>query len=242
MDNLIKLLSQVPDKTRGLEALYVNPFLLDALFNDLFGGVAKILQLVEDMPEHKQIMENSGGIENSIVSWFAKLKTDLSAESQDEADASSIVESKLTLTRKMKICEAALEDADLIVDNPSSQPDTYDKYLRFKDTLPTFTMLEEAKLTQTLGAESTKLVIKKWQRIQSLTPGHTQVALTSNTPFPMTGIIETQDGLNGSIYISSPPEAGSSRSVLAKILYKEKGISFLNIYWVADKTPLPSSQ
>jgi len=240
MENIIKLLSHVPDKTTGLEALYVNPLLLDAIFNEQFGGVAKILQLIENLPEHEQIMKNDGGIENSIVSWFVQLKADLSAENPTKTDAASLVESELTLTRKMKICEAALEDANVIIDNPSSQPDIDDMYFRFKDTLSTFTMLEESRLTQTLGEDLTKLVINKWKKIQSLTPKHIQVALTSNTPFPMTGIIETQDGLNGSIYISAPPEAGSSRSVVAKILYNEKGINFLKIYWVADKTPLPS--
>ncbi|MFV2056216.1 MAG: hypothetical protein ACC707_07090 [Thiohalomonadales bacterium] len=237
MDNLIRLLSKVPDRTKGLEALYVDPLLIDAIFNDLFGGTSKILQLIEDCSEEELKDAEDAGIKNSMVSWLIALKTDLSTQNKDTEAAKLFIENDLALSRKIKICEAALEDNKLILDDPSPQKDLTNAYLRFKNTLSTFTILEEARLTQALGAEATKLVLQKWQRVQSLTPNHAQLALASGTPFLMTAIIEIQDGLNGSIYISSPPEDGSSRSVLAKIAYQENGIYFLKIYWVLDKTP-----
>ncbi len=238
MDKLIKVLNKVSDNTESIETLYVNSLLLDTLFNDLFGGATRILQSIEKTSDKELTIAGEAGLENSILSLFIKLKACLSAEVKEGVHAKSLIESELTINKKIKLCEAALEDAELILDDPSLESIVHRKYLRFKDRLSMFTITEEVAIKEMLGEKAAETVIYRWKRDQSLTPNQVQVALSSNTPFLMTGIIQIQDGLNGSTYIGGPPSMGSSRSVLAQVIHEEDKVNFLKIYWVVDKTPI----
>lgn len=238
MEKIIRALKKVSANTESVEALYVNPLLLDTLFSDLFGGITTVLQSIEKTSDKELKASGEAGIENSILSLFINLKACLSAEAKTGEHARSLFESELTINKKIKLCEAALEDADRILDDPPLDAVVHGKYLRFRDKLSMFTITEKEKIKETLGEKAAEVVISRWERDQSLTPSQVQVTLSSNKPFLMSGIIQIQDGLNGSTYISYPPSTGSSRSVLAQIMYEENGNNFLKIYWVVDKTQI----
>ena len=238
MNDLVEISKSISGSKQNLETLYVNPLLLDTLFNNLFGGVTRFLETIQNTSDKELKSAAELGIENSLLSLFIKLKASVSAQAKEGVHTKSLIETELTINRKIKLCEAALENADLILDDPSFESIDHKKFLRFKDSLSMFTIMEEAELREILGKQATETVINKWKRDQSLTPNQVQVAFSSNTPFLMTGIIQIQDGLNGSTYIGMPPAKGTSRSVLAQVIYEEDKVSFLKIYWVVDKTTL----
>ena len=239
MANIIKVLNKVSNSTERIEALYVNPLLLDTLFGDLFGGVTRILQSIEKSSDKELKIEGTAGIKNSILSLFLELKAYMLAKGKIGEHARSLIEKELTVNKKIKLCETALLDSDLIIDNPSLQSVDHSKFTRFNDKFSMFVKTDEPKIKDLFNEneKAAEAVIRKWKRDQSLTPHLVQVALASNNPFPMYGIIQIQSGLNGSTYIGSPPFPRTSRSVLAQVGFEEDGIYFLKIYWVVDKQP-----
>ena len=234
--NIIKMLNKVSNSTERLEALYVNPLLLDTLFGDLFGGATRILQSIEKSSDKDLKIEGTAGIKNSIISLFLEIKAGISAQGKIGEHEKSLIEKGLTINKKIELCETALLDADQILDEPSLQSLDHSKLIRITDKFTLFTESEESKVKEMFDEKAAEAVIRKWRRDKSLTPNQVQVALATNNPFPMYGIILVQSGLNGSTYIGYPPFPGASRSVLAQIGYEEDGIRFLKIYWVVDKT------
>ena len=236
MANIIQVLNKVSNNKESVEALYVNPLLLDNLFGDLFGGVTRILQSIEKSSDKELKIEGTAGIKNSIISLFLDIKASISAEGKIGEHEKSLIGKELTINKRIKLCETALLDDDLIEDDPSLHAIDHKKLIRIMDKFSLLAQSEDPKLREMFDEKACEAVIRKWGYDKSLTPNQVQVALVTNDPFPMYGIIQVQGGLNGSTYIGSLPFPGAHRYVLAQIGYEEDGIRFLKIYWVIDKT------
>jgi hypothetical protein len=146
-----------------------------------------------------------------------------------------IVERELTLQKKVRLCEASLEDSGLIIDNPPSSSITPGKFLRLVDSLSTFSLDDKERLERELGGDVAKIVLSHWESDQRLTPNSPQVALATRQPFPMVAIVMVQSGFEGSTYITHPPPPPAHRFVLAEPFFKDEGVTFLKTYWVINK-------
>jgi hypothetical protein len=140
-------------------------------------------------------------------------------------------------TLKVRLCEASVEEAGLIRDDPPSFTVARGRLLRLVDRLSTFTRGDEGKLREELREDASRGVLAHWERDQQLTPSSPQVVLATREPFPMVAIVMVQSGLQGNTYIASPPPSPAHRSVLAEPLFEAEGVTFLKTYWVIDKYP-----
>jgi len=235
VEDLIRVLKKVADDSGRVEVIYVNNLLLDTIFNHQFGGVTRLLQSVEKTSDKPLKIEAGAGLGGSLVNLFLDSKASISAENKIGEKTKSIIESELTINKKIRLCETSLQNSGLIMENPALSSVTPEKYLKLVDLLSTFVLGEEGSLEEETSKDAASIILKKWKRDQNLTPNTPQVALASKQPFLMAGVVEVQDGLQGSIYIAYPPPPGFQRSVLAEWLFEEAGVSFLKIYWVVDR-------
>ncbi len=236
MANIIKVLDKISNSPYRLEALYVNPLLLDSLFGDIFGGTTRILQSIEKSSDKELQVGGSAGISNSIINLFLDIKASITAQGRIGEHEKSLIEKGLTINKKIELCEAALLEAEHILDSPSLQSLDNSKFINITNKFTLFTEPEELKAEEMFDEKASEAIVVKWKRDRSLTPGEEQVALATNSPFPMYGIILVQSGLDGSTYISAAPFPGANRSVVAQVGYEEDGIRLLKIFWVVDKT------
>jgi hypothetical protein len=233
--DIIGLLKRIAGDKGRMEVVYVSSLLLDALFEQQFGGVTKLVQSIDRTSEKALKSEAGAGLGGIIAKLFLDLKASITAEGKIGEQTKTFVEKELTLQGKIRLCEASLEIGGLVVDNPPTSSVDGGKYLRLVDVLLTIASADEAGLNGEFGNDAANVIRARWKRDQSLTPNSPQVVLAGRMPFPMAAIVAVQSGLQGSTYIAYPPPPPAHRSVLAEPLSEDAGITFLKTYWVVDK-------
>jgi hypothetical protein len=230
--DIVRLLKKIAGRPE-FEIIYLNSRLLDDLFENQFGGVTKLLQSIERTSEQALEAEAGVGLGGVVARLFLDLKACIKAEGKIGKKTKVVVEKDLTLQKKITLCEAALEDQGLIIENPASVASTQGKYLRLID-LPTFTLGKKEKLKASLGVAAAQVVLARWREDQALTPNSPQVVLATRQPFCIAAIVKVQPEVSGSTYIAYPPTAPDHRMMLGKLLNEEKGVTFLKTYWIID--------
>lgn len=231
--DIVRLLKKIADEPARAEVVYVNHRLLDDLFENQFGGVTKLIESVERTSEKALKAAAGVGLGGILATLFLDLKASIKAEGKIGEQTKTVIEKELTLQKKIRLCEAALDDQGLIAKNPPSLTVARGKYLKIVDLLSTFAMGDEERLSKELGVDAAEAVIARWQKDQALTPDSPQVALVMSQPFHAAAIVKVQSEVAGSTYISYPPSSGR-RVVLAETLLEEISVTFLKTYWVID--------
>jgi hypothetical protein len=166
-----------------------------------------LLESIEQSSNLALKTEVGVGLGGALLKLFVDLKASITAEGKIGEQTKTIVEKELTLPLKVRLCEASVEEAGLIRDNPPSLTVARGNLLRLADRLSTFTRGDEGKLREELGEDASRGVLARWEKDQQLTPSSPQVVLATRQPFPMVAIIMVQSGLQGSTYIAYPPSS-----------------------------------
>jgi hypothetical protein len=234
MEDIIGLLKKVAEKPVGGEIVYVNNRLLDDLFETRFGGITKLVQSIEQTSEQALKAQAGIGLGGVLAKLFLDLKASIKVEGKIGEKTKTVIEKELTLQKKIGMCEASLDDRDLITANPQAVVLVPGKYLKLVDLLSTFTSGDEIRLAAAVGADAAEVILARWRKDQALTPTSPQVALVTRQPFCMAAIVKVQPELAGSTYIAYPPPPPKHRSLLAERLLEERGVTFLKTYWIID--------
>ena len=230
--DIVRLLKKIADEPAKAEVVYVNQSLLNDLFENQFGGVTKLIESIERTSEKALKAEAGVGLGGILATLFLDLKASVKAEGKIGGQTKTVIEKELTLQKKIRLCEASLDDQGLIAEYPPLSTLAHGKYLKIVDLTKTFTMSDEEGLAKEIGDDAAEIVLSRWRKDQELTPGSPQVALVMSQPFRAAAIVKVQSDVLGSTYILSPPPSG--RVVLAETLLEDMGVTFLKTYWVID--------
>jgi hypothetical protein len=93
--DIIRLLKKIAGEKGGVEVVYVNSLLLDALFGQQFGGVSKLVQSVERTSDQALKSEAGAGLGGVLAKLFLDLKVSITAEGKIGEQTKTIVEREL---------------------------------------------------------------------------------------------------------------------------------------------------